>query len=236
MTTIVWDGRFLAADRQWSRHDGSIVGYRTKFETFERPDNTGHPRKYAVVCSGTEIDTVKFARWCTDKKMLLAEYPKLDESFQGLVLVEKGKGVSLLLFLHDSEGVSLRMDQPFAIGCEGRSFAEGCLAMGANAPRAVLATSRFCVWTGGGVEFVDSQGDISQVWRYCENYAGTEGDPHVVWDGRSWDYSRAAEIWEQVRSGKVDLPSQQPVNGSERRHPTRSRAPAPNVSGNEFDG
>lgn len=197
MTTIAYDGRYLAADRMITRDSDfpTIAGYESKFEIIRRPCMPDRiMRTYVAVASGWMTDCNKFFYWIKAWAMAFDQYPQFSDHFTGIALIEtEGKPV-LYKFTKESGGLPQVLDPSvkFALGAGGREYAEGCMSMGACAPYAVELASKICPFTGGGVQFVDSQNDIGKLWTLADGYTKpVNQEPFVIFadtqgDGRSW--------------------------------------------------
>lgn len=138
MTTIAWDGKLLAGDKQCSfgntplgctkvfRADGLIWG-----------------------CCGDLEDTVLFGRWIyegcpKDNK------PELADNFTAIV-IELGQ-----CWQYNPKLVPLKVESRLWACGSGADYALGAMAMGADARHAVEVAIEFDIYSGIGVDTVVS--------------------------------------------------------------------------------
>lgn len=136
MTTIAWDGKWLAADRQVTT--GSCIdGEATKVVR----------RKDGALCgaAGDLSDMYEFHRWflAGEKK----EHPCVGKSnFCAIVVRPDGA-----LLSYDASGMSTHTAKFTAIG-DGRELAMGAMAAGKNAIDTLLIVSTYNINTGCGID------------------------------------------------------------------------------------
>lgn len=167
MTTIVWDGRYLAADRQVTA-GGENARYKRTPETklYLVHDHRflgigpGSTNGVSVVAgAGNQYDVVCFRHWLENG----GDYPILGEDTVILVLDPTGK---MERFYDTTKKVAMTTTAPHTLGAEGAAFAFGALDMGANAMKAVEIASKRCLFTGDGIDFVDVQEFPRRIWSY----------------------------------------------------------------------
>jgi hypothetical protein len=135
MTTIAWDGKTLAADRQLTT---SGVRYAT---------TKAHRLKDGSLFAscGTLENNAIVRRWLDDG----GPVPTLggeDDAFDGVLI--KPDGTPWML---NKKLVPIAIESPrFATG-SGRDFALMAMRLGKTAREAVEAASELCIWTGMGV-------------------------------------------------------------------------------------
>jgi len=141
MTTIAWDGRTLAADRQ-----------RTHGDSRQPVCKLHDCGEYVYASCGDRPDGVAVARWLSagadwDKR------PTLDEGGCCGIAVRKADGA---VFVVEGKTVTLCPvpPGPTATG-SGKDYALAAMACGKDARGAVEIASRFDVFTGLGVDAVD---------------------------------------------------------------------------------
>lgn len=136
MTTIAWDGKVLAGDRQRT-FGGTPIPVTKVF----RQD------RYVFGCSGNSDECVLLATWLAHG-MPVNDKPKCDDV--GALLVRDSK----LYYITSPHLLLLEIDAPFfAIG-SGADYALGAMAMGADAATAVKVAAKLDVNTGMGVDCV----------------------------------------------------------------------------------
>ncbi|KAF1711074.1 hypothetical protein CSC70_03875 [Pseudoxanthomonas kalamensis DSM 18571] len=133
MTTIVWDGKTLAADRQ-------MAGYMTTCKIFPIPNGY-------LAGAGTMHQLIEVAAWMQEGK----DKPALPESEDSEFIVIRGDEAFWLTWPYLRE---VRIREPFAVIGSGAQFAIGALAMGSDAKTAVKIAAQFDPETGGGIDSV----------------------------------------------------------------------------------
>ena len=166
MTTLAWDGKHLAADRQVSLGGDfpCYVGNHCKIRKVTRwLGQSGDQRHdYFVVTAGRVLDGQKFESWVEHYLTMGGTYPKLSEGFIGLVMDCEGR---VKKYLEDSDGWGEDItDTPSAFGNAGRDFAMGVMAYGGSAMKAVELASGYCLFTGGGVDYVSVDDQEIKQW------------------------------------------------------------------------
>lgn len=139
MTTIVWDGKVLAADRQRTEY-GTPTITRKVYRIAAKGG-----RRFLVGYSGNTDDCVAMMRWMRGR----ADRPA-PKSLHAMSIDEKRRiwvcGESLVWY--DIRGFKF-----WAIG-SGADYAMGAMMMGADARRAVRIAAKLDQSTGGGVDVV----------------------------------------------------------------------------------
>lgn len=139
MTTIAWDGTYLAADKQAGNH--YVVG-----KIFPIPGG-----RY-LAGAGYYDQIVEVAAWLqaggeADKK---PNFPAEGDSSSLLLVEPSGTAYWLTWpFLRLVE-----INEPFAAMGSGEDLAVGAMAMGASAKKAVSIATRFDPYTGKGITCV----------------------------------------------------------------------------------
>lgn len=136
MTTVVWDGRTLAADRR-------MAGHMSTCKIF--PIDGGY-----LAGAGLMDHLVEVAAWLQEG----GDKPRLPEDSEpeSEFLVVRGREAFWLSWPYLRE---VRIREPFAALGSGSEYALGALAMGADARAAVEVAAQFDPHTGGGVDAVD---------------------------------------------------------------------------------
>lgn len=138
MTTVAWDGKTLAADRQLTI-GSTPMPYRKLFRAKHRVDGA----RLLYGCCGDAFDGVQFRRWVEGGDKPVGIKP----SFSSVAIDDKGRvwycGDSLVWL-----PISLRH---WAIG-SGCDYAMGAMAAGASAAKAVRIASGLDTNSGVGVD------------------------------------------------------------------------------------
>lgn len=143
MTTIAWDGKTLAGDRQ-STFDGTPARTRKVFR-FSRPD-----RGDVVLCgcAGDTGDCQVYIRWAKDKDAIKKGPP----AFKSLVVLSIDSKRRIWCATENMHWY--RIGAKFwAIG-SGAEYALGAMAAGKSARDAVRIASKLDTSTGFGVDVV----------------------------------------------------------------------------------
>lgn len=141
MSIIVWDGKTLAADRQWTA--GNLI--RTTTKIWRHGD-------ILMGGAGTFWHMEALRNWVTNG-MIPAKFPELkikDDTVPSFWLINRS---GMVAKLEDSPYPLTCLDPFFAEG-SGRDFAYGALAMGADARQAVEVACRYDYGCGGGVDIL----------------------------------------------------------------------------------
>lgn len=133
MTTVVWDGKTLAADRR-------MAGFMTTCKIF--PFDGGY-----IAGAGAMDQLAEVALWMQKG----GDKPRLPEDAESEFLVIRGKRAFWLTWPYLRE---IRIREPFAALGSGADYALGALAMGADARRAIQVAAQFDPHTGGGIDAV----------------------------------------------------------------------------------
>ena len=151
MTTIAWDGRIMAADRQATRENGLI----SSVQKLWRPK----PNIIAGFSGGLG-ECVALKAWF-DHGADPKEYPKPENISDPAVMMFVIKGDPIVFCFEGSPFALSFRNVPFARGC-GAAVALGAMSMGANAIRALEITSRLDAFTGEGIDWAgfDEEGTL----------------------------------------------------------------------------
>lgn len=143
MSTVAWDGKTLAADRQSTQ--GDLAGVCNKIYQLA----TGELVAWVGMRCAGEV----MMRWYTEGADLKA-YPSFQSNndLNCHFIVISVDGTAHEYSQHPV--AMLRSQKPWAWG-SGRDFALGAMAMGANATQAVKVASQFDINTGMGVDYFD---------------------------------------------------------------------------------
>lgn len=139
MTTIAWDGEFLAADtlvttcglprimdKIWRLYNGDLFGG-----------------------AGDTQDILLAKEWLNKSEEI--EKPKLEESFRALLVTTEG------LYILEDKLIKMPCTEPFwAIG-SGRDFAIAAMHLGYCAKDAIQISARFDLTTGGKITVLELQ-------------------------------------------------------------------------------
>jgi hypothetical protein len=150
MTTVVWDGRRLATDRQV--HSNGVRESITKIVTLEK---YAGGRDVIGACFGDLVSGLALVDWYksgADPK----QWPQQPaEANDRACLVVVNPRVSPLVKVYFREPFPQVIEDPFMAWGSGREFALGALAMGADAKRAVEVACEFDIYSGRGVDVVE---------------------------------------------------------------------------------
>lgn len=133
MTTVVWDGKTLAADRR-------MAEYMTTCKIFPIPGGY-------FSGAGSMDQLVEVAAWLQES----GDKPRLPDEPESEFIVVRGSEAFWLTWPWLRE---VRIREPFAALGSGSEYALGALAMGADAETAVKVAAQFDRHTGGGVDAV----------------------------------------------------------------------------------
>jgi len=137
MTTIAWDGKSLAADRQTSMFRGAC----TKVVRLA----CGH----LFGSSGDLRDGVSVQKWLEGG----GEKPKVSDSFHA-ILIEFGT-----LYVLEENLSRIKYDRPFFAVGSGRDFAMAAMLLGKTARDAVLIAHQLDVNTGADVDELPAESE-----------------------------------------------------------------------------
>jgi len=139
MTTIAWDGKTLAADRQFN-HSGTPIA-KTKIHTCI---SNVDMRIKIFGCAGDSFDAMALKEYWKGERNLAPAITDLE-----IMVIDNTKKIYIVtekMIFHEVE------DKPFyAIG-SGADYAIGAMAMGATAKEAVEIASKFDIHTGMGID------------------------------------------------------------------------------------
>lgn len=139
MTTIAWDGKTLAADKQ-----ASVAEMRAKVTKIRRLDSGD-----IVAFTGSYDYGMALAK-LYEEGDLLTNWPAFQadkDNWTRLIVVNKHG-----LRVYERLPVALWFEEPFIAFGSGRDYAMGAMARGATAREAVLVANQFCIDSGLGVD------------------------------------------------------------------------------------
>lgn len=142
MTTIAWDGRYLAADKM-TVNNGLA---RTTTKIWRVGD-------LLVGVSGSLDAGVAMKHWIEDgeKPEEFPESQKKVDTYSPVCVIRNKE-----YWVYETTPYPFRIEDAFAAMGSGRDFALMAMYYGEPAKNAVLMTSKFDVGTGGGVDVLDS--------------------------------------------------------------------------------
>lgn len=140
MTTVAWDGRTLAADRQITYGNTRAAGRKLY--------DCGN---YVYAASGSAFEAELIAAWLRNGARPTSRVRLEDEEGHRCgIVIRKADG---LAFVAQGRVVVLVGHRPAPIACgSGCDFALAAMAMGESAVQAVRFAERFDVYTGLGVD------------------------------------------------------------------------------------
>lgn len=161
MTTVAFDGRYLASDGRSTSGDGFICG-REEQKVFPLTINLGGEQVDAVVgISGNAITIQSFVRFLERGGDMLAEektftlfddHPDPEHASIGVIMVTRDGSCSLI-----SESlVPFPAEFPLCAG-SGTPFAVTAMSCGMNAVQAVYKGIHFDAYSGGLVRAFDTE-------------------------------------------------------------------------------
>lgn len=139
MSIIVWDGKRLAADRQWT--SGNLIRTTTKIWRYGDILMGG---------AGTFWWLEALRNWVLNG-MVPAKFPELKcptDSVPHFWVINRSGAVAKF----EDSPYPLTCNDPFFAEGSGRDFAYGALEMGADAVRAVEIACKYDNMCGGGVD------------------------------------------------------------------------------------
>jgi 20S proteasome alpha/beta subunit len=139
VSVIVWDGKSLAADRQWTA--GNLI--RTTTKIWKHGD-------VLMGGSGTLTHVEALRNWVLGG-MLPAKFPdlKCDQNYvPHFWLINRNGAVAKF----EDTPYPMTLRDPFFAEGSGRDFAYGALEMGADAARAVEIACKYDTSCGGGID------------------------------------------------------------------------------------
>lgn len=138
MTTIAWDGKTLAADRQVTFHNSTADGEIMKIA--RAPDGS---------LTGSCGDLYSAGAWLRWFESGLGDRPPVADDFSALIVRRNGT-----LELHRQAGWVQLHAPRFTMG-SGADYATGAMVMGADAVRAVHVAAMFDIGTGDTVDALE---------------------------------------------------------------------------------
>lgn len=165
MTTIAWDGRTLASDRQSTWGSRIDCGMR-KIARNAKGDLCG--------ASGCAVTMATFLRWFEDGEPADARPSMKHGDDETFALIVRAGGA---LEFHSARGWAPILDAPFYAFGSGAQCARGALAAGKKAAEAIEIASRFDTETGGGVDtlILHSLEERTPSHRFAANPPPTDG-------------------------------------------------------------
>lgn len=167
MTTIAFDGRYLAADGRACTSQGMIVG-RQEQKIHQMNITLGGEAKEAVLgFSGSAISISALIRWLEaggdllsneEGFSLFAFNPEPESASLGVILFVRGEET----FLISEELVPFEAETPVGVG-SGTPFATTAMSCGMNAVQAVYKSIEFDSNSGGKVHAFDTE-----LWAWIE--------------------------------------------------------------------
>lgn len=142
MTTLVWDGKTLAADRQ-----ANVVGMRRQVcKILKLPSNGG-----LVGFSGDFDLAQDMHNWLYDGALpkSFPESQKIDDKMVNTLWIPSPD--KIFVFERSPYPIDFSANKVICMG-SGRDFAYGALEMGADAVRAVEIANKYDVGSGMGVD------------------------------------------------------------------------------------
>lgn len=139
MSTIAWDGTWLAADRQST--DRGHIELTTKCARLVSGE--------LVAWAGYLASGLRMAQWYRDgaDPQAFPDCQRDNDRWAYLIVVRAPDDI----VVYEREPIALRVQDPIAAWGTGRDFALGAMAMGATAAQAVEIASRFDIYTGMGI-------------------------------------------------------------------------------------
>ena len=138
MSTVVYDGKILAADRQMTSNCTIKICHKIFKE-----------KNYIMSFVGGLAQGLHLCEWYR-KGAKVKDYPifQLDkEDFTTLIVAKKKEVV-----YYQDLPIPVKVHDSFAAWGSGSDFAMGAMAFGANAIEAVEIASKFDIYTGQGID------------------------------------------------------------------------------------
>lgn len=149
-TTLAYDGKYLAADSQYTAGSSKTVGHIKLYLI---------PERHAVIAgAGTMSDVKKFVAWYREGSPLT----EMKGDYQCLVVdLRTRKCVEYNSALVPLEQTSM------ATGGSGEDIAQTAMLCGKSAPESVSVACKMNIFTGEPVHFVDctQKEPVVQTWR-----------------------------------------------------------------------
>jgi ATP-dependent protease HslVU (ClpYQ) peptidase subunit len=140
MTTVAWDGRTMAADRQLTL-GGTALPLKKIFQCGN--DFIG--------CCGSVQESMLFLSWYKDGRDP-ASKPKLDDGFSAMV-IQAGECMR-----YENLLMPYLINMPFWASGSGADYALGAMAAGKSAQEAVEIAIRFDTSSGLGIDVLETGG------------------------------------------------------------------------------
>lgn len=152
MTTVAYDGRFLAADGRSTL--GNLISGKSVKKIFQLLIIAGGVQVQAVLAGAGSFQTVNIVKSHLERNDLFESelIPEIEPgSFQGLLILETGEVYDL-----EDKLIPLPAEIPVAIG-SGTDYAMAAMVMGKSAPAAVQVACELDVYSGGKISVFDTE-------------------------------------------------------------------------------
>ncbi|SUE95774.1 proteasome subunit beta [Ectopseudomonas mendocina] len=152
MTTVAYDGRFLAADGRSTL--GNLISGKAVKKIFQLLTCANGVQVQAVLAGAGSFQTVNIVKSHLERNDLFESelIPEIEPgSFQGLLVLETGEVYDL-----EDKLVPLPAEIPVAIG-SGTDYAMAAMVMGKSAPAAVEVACELDVYSGGKIAVFDTE-------------------------------------------------------------------------------
>lgn len=144
MTTIAWNNRYIAADRQMN--DNGVNAITTKLEILRTPSPSCWI--FVIAHSGSVSLSKAMSRSITDG----SDWPKSsDDEYASIVVIKPQKTV--VEMYDDTRKIPITVEDDFYAMGSGRKFALGAMHSGQNPMQAVQAAIELDPYSGGGVDY-----------------------------------------------------------------------------------
>ena len=145
MSIVAWDGKILAADKLVV--SGELRSSGTKIVRLE----TGEILAWTGECGGG----MALVHWFKHGR-LKEDWPEMQKTPDWTRLIVADESIA---YFYEREPFPQIVADPFMAWGNGRDYAIGAMAMGADAKQAVEVANRFCISCGGGVDFFETARD-----------------------------------------------------------------------------
>lgn len=152
MTVVVWDGRYLVADKLASRN-----GIKYKVKKIHIPNGSSTRHTHAIGFTGSESGVFSFMDWVENTQLASTCYPKVLEE-EGILTAITVRKNSIDVYSNSSVPASFSKSNKMAWGA-GADFAIGAMAAGMNAIQAANISCLHCLYCGLGLTVYDSEID-----------------------------------------------------------------------------
>jgi len=143
VTTIVWDGRTLAADKLGS--NGDLKRTLTKIWRF----------KHLLIGGNGAADSALMMKHWIENGAELTSFPECQkgDDWCEVVVINTETGE---IMVYEKSPIPLVLEDKVYAGGSGRGYALGAIAMGADAKRAVEVAMQFDMHTGLGLDILEA--------------------------------------------------------------------------------